>query len=75
MVRRREILKRQIFPDLKFHDETVVKFINCMMIDGKKSAVEKAFYGALEFIEGKGLQVMFLYKDGLEVFKVVLENS
>ena len=75
MARRREIPKRRILPDPKFNDETVAKFINCMMIDGKKSAAEKAFYGALDLIEEKGPQAIAPHKDGIEVFKAALDNA
>ena len=73
MARRREIPKRQILPDPKFNEVLVAKFVNCMMIDGKKSAAEKAFYGALDQIEAKGNIAPF--KDGIEVFKAAVENS
>lgn len=75
MARRREIPKRVILPDPKYHDETVAKFINCMMIDGKKSAAEKAFYGALDLIDGKGPQAYAPHKSALEVFKAALDNA
>jgi len=67
MARRREVPKRPILPDPKFKDEVVTKFINCMMLDGKKPAAEKAFYGAIDIIEKQG-------HNGIEVFKAALEN-
>lgn len=75
MARRREIPKRQILPDPKFKDTLVAKFVNCMMIDGKKTAAEKAFYGAIEMIEAKGPQGMAPFKTGVEVFRAAVDNS
>ena len=74
MARRREIPKRRILPDPKFHDVLVAKFINCMMIDGKKSAAEKAFYGALDIIEEKPQQ-MAPFKSGVDLFKAAVDHS
>jgi small subunit ribosomal protein S7 len=75
MARRRAIEKRRILPDPKYKDELVAKFINCMMIDGKKAAAEKAFYGAVTRIEKGGPSVMGEYKSGIEVFKAAVENA
>src|SRR6187397_2692870 len=75
MARRREIPKRVILPDPKFHDLLVAKFVNCMMIDGKKSAAEKAFYGAIDLIETKGPQGLAPFKNGIEVFKAAVDNA
>ena len=75
MARRREIPKRIVLPDPKFKDELVSKFVNCMMIDGKKSAAEVAFYGAIDMLDEKGPQALAPYKNGLEVFRVAVENS
>lgn len=75
MARRREIPKRVILPDPKFKDLLVTKFMNCMMIDGKKAAAEKAFYGALDIIDGKGPAGLAPYKSSVEVFRAAVENS
>ena len=53
MSRRREIPKRNILPDPKFGSELLTKFINMLMVDGKKSTAEKIVYGALDFIGEK----------------------
>lgn len=50
MARRRVAAKREIAPDPVHGDETVAKFINCVMKSGKKSVAEKIVYGALEEI-------------------------
>ncbi|HJL65994.1 MAG: 30S ribosomal protein S7 [Arenicellales bacterium] len=68
MPRRREVPKREILPDPKFGDRTLAKFINVMMLDGKKSVAEKIIYGALDIIKERGRG------DALEVFGEALEN-
>ena len=45
--------KKEIFPDPKFGDVIISKFMNNLMIDGKKSVAEKIVYGALDKIENK----------------------
>lgn len=51
MPRRREVPKREILPDPKHHSELLAKFINVLMISGKKSTAEKIIYGALTVME------------------------
>ena len=51
MPRRREVPKRDILPDPKYKDRTIAKFINIMMLNGKKSIAEKILYDALEIIK------------------------
>jgi small subunit ribosomal protein S7 len=51
MPRRREVPKREVLPDPKYHSELLAKFINVMMVDGKKSIAEKVIYGALDILE------------------------
>tara|TARA_Y100000588_G_C13590690_1_gene642774 strand:- start:16 stop:486 length:471 start_codon:yes stop_codon:yes gene_type:complete len=68
MPRRREIPKRTILPDPKFGDQTVAKFVNVIMLNGKKSIAEKILYGALDVIKEKGVG------EPLEVFYQALEN-
>jgi small subunit ribosomal protein S7 len=50
MPRRREVPKREILPDPKHHSELLAKFINVLMVSGKKSIAEKVIYGALELM-------------------------
>lgn len=50
MPRRREVPKRQILPDPKFHSELLARFINVLMKDGKKSTAERIIYGALDVL-------------------------
>ncbi len=68
MARRRVAEKRKVAPDPKFQDPGVTKFINCMMLAGKRSVAERAFYGAMEFIAEKAEE------PPLEVFKQALRN-
>ena len=68
MPRRREVPKRTILPDPKFGDQTVAKFVNVMMLNGKKSIAEKILYGAFDVIKERGTE------EPLEVFYQALEN-
>lgn len=51
MPRRREVPKREILPDPKHHSELLAKFINVLMVSGKKSTAESIVYGALSAME------------------------
>ncbi len=53
MPRRREVPKREILPDPKHHSELLAKFINVLMVHGKKSIAEKVTYGALDLLQDK----------------------
>ncbi len=68
MPRRREVPKRRILPDPKFHDLQLAKFTNVLMSDGKKSTAERIAYGALDIIEER------LGDEPLKVFKRALDN-
>jgi small subunit ribosomal protein S7 len=68
MARRRVAEKREVLPDPKFHDPLVTKFINVLMVRGKKSVAERIFYGALDVVGERSKQ------DPLTVFKRALEN-
>ena len=68
MSRRRAAEKRDILPDPQYGDQTITKFINCMMLDGKKAVAEKIFYSALETAERRG------GTDGPQVFHTALDN-
>ncbi len=50
MPRRREVPKRVILPDPKFEDLLVAKFVNNVMVDGKKSTAEQIVYGAFDLV-------------------------
>ena len=68
MPRRRVVGQRKILPDPKFHNELLAKFINILMVDGKKSIAEKIVYGALDILAQKS------EKDQLELFEEALDN-
>ncbi len=53
MSRRHRAEKREILPDPKFNDLVLSKFMNAIMLDGKKSTAERIVYGALDLVEGK----------------------
>lgn len=53
MARRRRAPKRDILPDPKFGSEILAKFMNQVMVSGKKSIAEKIVYGALELAKGR----------------------
>ncbi len=54
MSRKQTNYQREILPDPKFGDETIARFINMVMKDGKKSVAERIVYGAIDAIEAKG---------------------
>jgi small subunit ribosomal protein S7 len=60
--------KRYILPDPKFKDVQVTKFVNNLMLQGKKSTAFTIFYGALEVVETKTSE------NGLETFRKALNN-
>lgn len=68
MPRRREIPKRDVLPDPKFGSVDLSKFMNVVMVSGKKAVAERMVYGALTEIEKKN------GKDPLEVFNIALSN-
>jgi len=68
MPRRRVVAKRETIPDPKFGNVTLAKFMNHVMISGKKSVAERIIYGALDIVKTK------LNRDPLEVFDEALEN-
>ncbi|APJ04248.1 30S ribosomal protein S7 [Silvanigrella aquatica] len=75
MARRRRPVKREVLADPVFGDVLVTKFINCMMEDGKKSAAEKIFYGAIEIVTQKaqGEEAIVVFKRALENLKPQVE--
>ena len=69
MSRRREIPKRQVLPDPIYGSEEVTKFINVLMLSGKKAVAERMLYGAFEQIKTRS------GKDPIEVFQQALGNA
>ncbi len=68
MPRRRVVAKREILPDPKFGNITLAKFMNHVMVSGKKSLAERIVYGALDTIASRQ------DKDPVELFTEALEN-
>ncbi|MBM3494810.1 MAG: 30S ribosomal protein S7, partial [Armatimonadetes bacterium] len=68
MPRKGPARKRSLNPDPMFGNVMAQRFINRLMLDGKKSVAERIFYGALEIAEQKA------GKSGLEVFEQALKN-
>ena len=52
-MRRRRAEVRKVLPDPKFNSELLAKFINMMMVSGKRSVAEKIVYGALDIVSAK----------------------
>ena len=67
MPRRRVVAKREVLPDPKFGSKILAKFMNHVMVDGKKSIAEKIVYGALDIVSERS------GSDPLEVFQAALE--
>jgi small subunit ribosomal protein S7 len=68
MSRRRDVPKRKILPDPVHRDKLVAKFMNTLMIGGKKSTAEGILYGSFEIIKAR------FKEDPLEVFRKALDN-
>ena len=69
MPRRREVPKRKILPESKYGDETLAKFMNNLMMRGKKSVAERIVYDALDLLKAKSNE-----EDALAVFKKAIEQ-
>ncbi len=67
-MRRRRAPQRPVMPDPVYGSKVLSKFINAVMLDGKKSIAQKIIYGALERIESK------TGEKGIEVFNKAMEN-
>ncbi|GLP97747.1 30S ribosomal protein S7 [Paraferrimonas sedimenticola] len=68
MPRRRVVGQRKILPDPKFNSELLAKFINVLMLDGKKSVAEKIVYDALDAATAKN------GNEPVSIFEAALEN-
>jgi small subunit ribosomal protein S7 len=67
-MRRRKAPVREIMPDPIYGSKVLTKFINKIMLDGKKSTAEKIIYSALDIISSRG------EKSGIETFNDAIEN-
>ncbi len=68
MPRKREVKRREILADPKYHDTLIAKFINGIMRRGKKSLAERIFYGSLDIIKDK------IHSDPTKTFKQAMDN-
>ncbi len=68
MSRRRAAIKRSVIPDPRFGSEMLTKFMNLLMLSGKKSVAENIVYGALDVVGDKG------HEEPLDVLSKALEN-
>jgi len=68
MPRRRVAAKREVLPDPKYGNKILAKFMNHVMVDGKKSVAEKIVYGALDVVAQKS------GTEALEAFETALDN-
>ena len=68
MRRAAKIHRVELLPDARYNNVLVTRFINCLMMQGKKSTAERIFYGAMDIIEKKTGQ------DGLTVLKTAMTN-
>ena len=68
MSRRKSSVKRPVLPDARYDSQTVSKFINVLMYEGKKAVAERTFYDAMDLVEARTSQ------PGVNVFKQALAN-
>ena len=68
MPRRREVPKRETLPDAKYHSRELARFMNKVMLKGKKSTAEKIVYGAMDKVSERSGE------DPLRVFHKAMEN-
>ncbi len=68
MPRRRVVARREVRPDPRFNDVQVAKFINCLMMRGKKAVAERIFYETMDLIANRTKE------DPLKIFRRAVEN-
>lgn len=68
MPRRREVPKREVLPDPLYNSQLVTKFINSLMLQGRKSVAEGIFYGAMKKVEDRAKD------DPLKIFKKAVDG-
>ena len=74
MPRRRVAAKREVLPDPKFGNVTLAKFMNHVMVSGKKSVAEKIVYGALDTVASKsGNDPLEMFEQALEAIQPMVE--
>ena len=74
MSRKHRAEQRQVLPDPRYQDIVVTKFVNALMIGGKKATAERIFYGALDIVETKtGEEPLKMFKKALSNVKPAVE--
>ena len=68
-MRRRRPEKRKILPDPVYNDLEIAKFMNYLMLDGKKGAAEYIFYNAMNYVKSR------TKKEGKEIFQLAIKNT
>jgi small subunit ribosomal protein S7 len=68
MARRRAAEKREVLPDAKYGDPVLTRFMNAVMLDGKKSVAERIVYGAMDKMQARTA------RDPVETFHAALDN-
>jgi small subunit ribosomal protein S7 len=68
MARRRAAEKREVLPDAKYGDPVLTKFMNAVMLEGKKSVAERIVYGAMDKMQARTA------RDPVEMFHAALDN-
>ena len=68
-MRKRQAKKRPLLPDPKFNDQLVTRFVNMVMLDGKKSVAFRIFYDAMDIVEERNQDEE---KTALEIWKEAL---
>ena len=70
-MRKRKAKKRPLLPDPRFNDQLVTRFVNNLMLNGKKSVAFKIFYDAIDIVDSKNQNEE---KDALQIWKDALSN-
>ncbi len=68
-MRRRRAIRREVTPDPKYNNKTISRFVNMLMLDGKKWNAESIVYGSLEIVAQRTHKT-----DALEVFNKAIDN-
>ena len=74
MPRRRVVAKRDVLPDPKFHNQAIAKFINHVMVSGKKAVAERILYGALDRVNARdGADPVDTFEKALDAIAPMVE--
>ena len=74
MPRRRVVAKREVLPDPKFHNQVIAKFINHVMVSGKKAVAERIVYGALDRVNARdGADPVETFEKALDAIAPMVE--